>query len=399
MMNVRTHFPFASWTVSKLTGRLARRIYLAALLFLVLISTAGRLRAYFMTRKIEAVLHGLSKIRVDQTTEEQMMKMVPYLTEKEWKANGFSYRSYYVHISNESDGLPWPYGLTHSYALALWLGRVGDLLGYRYISFDAGVLVQDGKVSQADYGLANQWMRPQAVGYVGYIVTARSVHGFWLPGSLQISSVEDYSPQYRLTRWENTLAVIYTSDAPPELTKRIFDLNLSCFWGIRACTDAADIAPEISQDAERIQKATYRQLISDKCPDSIIEGRMRYLPDVSVLLLEVTGSRRIEVNEEGGRAEDWFTDYKLKEAIRGQAFGSWKNVRFQRTIASPMEPTRQIASQIWPETKIGAEVLYFGGVGFYSCRFIPATPSALEIVRKAPVPMKRPEDQIPRGLM
>lgn len=42
---------------------------------------------------------------------------------------------------------------------------------------------------------------------------------------------------------------------------------------------------------------------------------MRYLPDVSVLLLEVTGSRRLEVNEEGGKAEDWFTDYKLKEAI------------------------------------------------------------------------------------
>jgi len=304
-----------------------------------------------------------------------------------------------VHISSESDGSPWPYGLTHSYALALWLGRVGDLLGYRYINFDAGVLVQDGKVTQADYGLANQWIRPQAAGYVGYMVTTRSVHGFWLPGSLQISSVDDYSPQYRPTRWGNTLAVIYTSDAPPELTKRIFGLNLSCFWGLRACADAADIAPEISQDVETIQKATYRQLISDKCPDSIIVGRMRYLPDVSVLLLEVTGSRRLEVNEEGGRVEDWFTDYKLKEALRGKSFGSWENVRFQRTIPSPMDPSRQIANQIWPETKIGQEVLYFGGVGFHSCRFIPATPSALEMVRSAPVPVKTPEDEIPRGLL
>ena len=293
-------------------------------------------------------------------------------------------------------------GPTHSHIrlhLAQWLAGVGDLLGYRYISFDAGILVQDGKVSQVDYGLANQWMRPQAPGYVGYMVTARSVHGFWLPGSLQISSVEDYSPQYRPTRWGNTLAVIYTSDAPSELNKRIFDLNLSCLWGLRACADAADIAPEISQDVETIQKATYRQLISDKCPDSIIERRMRYLPDVSVLLLEVIGSRRLDVNEEGGRAEDWFTDYNLKEAIRGESFGSWKNVRFQRTIPSPTDPTRQIANQIWPETKIGQEVLYFGGVDFYSCRFILATPSALQIVRNAPIPAKRPEDQIPRGLL
>src|SRR6266403_4189618 len=185
-LKARTHFPFSRWAARTLTGRWARRIYLAILFLLFLVTTATRLRSYFMARRIEDVLHGLSEIRLDQTTEEQMTKMVPYLTEKEWKANGFSYRSYYVHISNESDGLPWPYWLTHSYALSLWLGRVGDLLGYRYISFDAGVLVQDGKVSQADYGLANQWMRPQAAGYVGYIVTARSVHGFWLPGSLQI---------------------------------------------------------------------------------------------------------------------------------------------------------------------------------------------------------------------
>ena len=395
----KQYFPFFHWVVKTLSGRWAGRIYLAVLLFLLLISTAARVRAYFMTRKIEAVLHGLSEIRLDQTTEEQMTKIIPYLTEKDWKGDGFLYRSYYIHISNESDGLR-AFALMHSYELPLWLAQFAEgLLGYRYISFDAGVLVQDGKVSQAEYGLANQWTRPQAAGYVGYMVTARSVHGFWLPGSLQISSVEDYSPQYRPTRWGNTLAVIYTSDAPAKLTKRIFDLNLSCFWGLRPCADAADIAPEISQDVERIQKATYRQLISDKCPDSIIEGRMRYLPDVSVLLLEVTGSRRLEVNEEGGKAEDWFTDYKLKEAIRGKSFGSWKNVRFQRTIPSPFDPTRQIANQIWPETKIGGEVLYFGGVGFYSCRFIPAAPSALDIVRNARIPVKRPEDQIPRGLM
>jgi hypothetical protein len=81
-----------------------------------------------MTRKIEAVLHGLSEIHLDRTTEEQMTKMVPYLTERDWEGSGFWYRSYYVHISNESDALHWPYALTHT---------------YRYISFDAGVLVQD----------------------------------------------------------------------------------------------------------------------------------------------------------------------------------------------------------------------------------------------------------------
>lgn len=394
LLKAKEYFPYSHWVVKTLSGRWARRVFLVILLLLLAISTAARLRTCFVTRKIEAVLHGLSQIRLDQTSEEQMTKIVPYLTERDWKPNGYSYRVYYVHISNNSTPLRW------SRALAPWLDRIGDLLGYRYVSFDARVLVQDGRVSQADYGLANEMTRPQAPGYVGYIVTARSVHGFWLQGSpLQISSVEDHTPQYRPTRWNNTLAVIYTSDAPSELTQRIFDLNLSCFWGLRACADAADIAPDISHDVETIQQATYSQLISGKCPDSIIEGRMRYLPDVSVLLLEVTGSRQIEVNEEGGKVEDWFTDYKLKEAIRGKSFGSLKSVRFQRTIPSPMDSTLLIANQIWPETKIGQEVLYFGGLGFYSCRFIPATPSALAIVRNAPIPAKRPEDEIPRGLL
>jgi len=60
---------------------------------------------------------------------------------------------------------------------------------------------------------------------------------------------------------------------------------------------------------------------------------VKYLPDVSVLLLEVTGSRRVEVNEEGAPTEDWFTDYQLKEIIRGRDRGlSWKNTRLPKMI-------------------------------------------------------------------
>jgi hypothetical protein len=377
-MDAKTQVPFSRWIGRTLTGRWARRTYVVTLFLLLLITTAAWLRVYIMARKIQAVLNGLAEIRVDQTTEEEVTKLVPYLTQQDWTVGGIPHRSLSVHISNEKD----------------WLG-------YRSLIFDASVLVQDGKVSHAEYGLANQWMRPQYAGYVGYVVSARSVHGFWLPRQmgLEVPSVDDFSPQYRPRRYRNSLSVIYTSDAPPELTKSAFRLNLSCFWGLRGCENGSDIAPEIWRDTQRIQDATYQQLISEKCPSSIIDGRMRYLPDISVLLLEVTGSRRVEVNEEGYTTEDWFTDYKLKEVIRGQSFGSWKNVRFQRRIPSPMDPTRQIANQIWPPTKIGSQVLFFGGLGFDSCRFIPATQSAIEVVRKTPVPPKRPEDQIPRGLM
>jgi hypothetical protein len=395
-MNTKTHFPFFSSVASTLAARGARRTYVAILVFLLLITSVARLRSYFMVRKIQAVLHSLAEIRLGQTTEEQLTKMVPYLSKKDWATNGISHRIYYVQISNESDAQilgPTIYGLD-------WSGHLADWLGYRFISFDLSLLVQDGKVSQVEYGLANHWERPKYPGYTGYIVSARSVHGFWLPRQIGfgVSSVDDESPHYRPRGGENGLYVIYTADAPSNLTERAFLLKLGCFWSLRGCNDAREIAPALWQDAQAIQAATYQQLISGKCPDSIIEGRMRYLPDVTILLLQVTGSRRIEVNEEGGRAEDWFTDYSLREVIRGRSFGSWKNVRSRPTIPSPDDPTRTIANQVWPPTKIGSQVLFFGNLNFYSCKIIPATPSAIEIVRDTPVPQKRPEDEVPMGL-
>ena len=401
IMSTKIPFPSFRWVAQGLSGRWVRRSYVAVLLLLLLLTTAARLRSYLTARKIQAVLHGLAEIRIDQTTEEQLLRTVPYLTrgEQDWNVRGIIQRVYFTEISNEPNGpISWSVMYGPGWQLAYWLG-------YRYMDFDAGVLVQDGKVSRVGYGLAKEWGRPREL---SYIISAKSVHGFWLPHEhpFAVTSQDDESPQYRVEQREvlnvvgreQGLIIIFTNDAPPELTKRAFQLNLSCFWSLRGCGDARDIAPGLWQDAQTIKAATYQQLISEKCPDSIIEGRMRYLPDITVLLLEVTGSRRIEVNEEGARAEDWFTDYTLKEVIRGRSFGSWNNVRFRRTIPSPMDPTQTIANQKWPPAKIGTQVLFFGGLDFYSCRFIPATPSALEIVRKTPTPAKRPEDEIVQGL-
>jgi hypothetical protein len=125
---------------------------------------------------------------------------------------------------------------------------------------------------------------------------------------------------------------------------------------------------------------------------------MRYLPDLSVSLLEVVGSRRVGVNEEGDAAVDWFIDYKLKEEVRGQSAGPWSNIRFRRVVPDPANSTHTLPNQAWPEIKLGSSVLFFSNPSFDSCRVIPATASVLEIVRKTPVAIKRAEDAIPQGL-
>lgn len=388
-----------------LTGRWGRRVC-AAILLLLLATTAARLRLYVMTRKIQAVLHGLAAVRLDQTSEEQLTETVPYLTEKDWKVGGTSGRGYYVHISNESDRVPRAIVIAlnlneqRADELVLCVERLADWFGDRFVSFDASLLVVGGRVMHLDYGLANERVAPQYPGYIGYIVSARSAHGFWIDRRFPflVSSEDDESPQYRPSGDAKGLYLTYTDDAPPRLTERAFQLNLGCFLSLRGCNDAREIAPTLWQDIQSIRQITYLQLVSGECPDSIVEGRMRYLPDITVLLLEVTGSRRVKVNEEGDSAEDWFMDYRVKEAIRGESVGSWTNVRFRPTIPSLEVPALPMASQGWPEIKIGTQVVYFGTQKFRSCRFIPATPSALDIVRKTSMPLKRPEDEIPSGL-
>jgi hypothetical protein len=403
MMSTRSRFPTVVWAVRKLTGPWARRACIAVVVILLCLTTAARLRSYAMARRIQAVLHGLAEMRIDQTSEKQMLETVPYLTRNQYerKSGATVRRWYYAEISNESDRLL-------PFFIALGPRATADLaywLGYRYMSFDARVSVEDGKVTEVRYGLARQWVRPAAVGYV---VSAKSVHGFWLPyeHGFEVTSQDDESPKYRAVqdRVEGYmpfpgLHVTFTNDAPPDLTKRAFQLNLSCFWSLQGCEEAREIAPGIWEDAQATQAAAFERVRFGKCPESIIDGRMRYLPDISVLLLEVTGSRRVEINEEGSTTEEWLTDYKLKEVIRGRNFESWKTVRFGPTIPSPLDPTQTIANQHYPETKIGSQVLFFGNMSFDSCRFVPASPAALEIVRKAPMPPKRPEDQIQRGLL
>jgi len=415
-MTADTHFPFFRWVFRKLTGRWARRTYAAILLLLLILTTTVRLRSYFMARRIQAILRGLAQVRVDQTTEEQLTKTLPYLTrnEEEWKNDGITERWYYVRVSNESNQL-WAESFFWRFP---WAGQLADWLGYRYMSFDASALVQNGRAARVSYCLTKVPVQPRIPGCT---VLVDSVHGFWSRGQGPgWWSVDDESPQYHVGQrevptvvWrgrgsrpegesgpgignESGVFVTFTNDAPPEVRKRTIQLNLSCFWSLRRCGDAREIAPGMWQDMQATREAALQRLQAGKCPDSLIEGRMRYLPDVTVLLLEVTGSREMEVNEEGEQTEDRVTDFKLKEVIRGRNVWSWKNVHFRKMIPSPLDRAQTIANWTEPPTKIGTKVLFFGSLYFDSCQFIPASPSALDIVRTTPVPPRRPEDDVER---
>jgi hypothetical protein len=159
-----------------LVGRLARRFCLAALLLLFIFTTGVRIRSVVLTRRISAVLSGLAQVRVDQTTEGQLLKSVPDLVlQGEYPRDGSVERHYEAGVSNKDDRqwrwslaqtrlirllCPWPrsserglgYGeepidlMSFPFKLAYWLG-------WRCISFNAWVMVDNGTVSQVGYGI------------------------------------------------------------------------------------------------------------------------------------------------------------------------------------------------------------------------------------------------------
>jgi hypothetical protein len=392
----KTRFPATRWLV---TNRWPRRIFLVIFLFVAIAVGGSQVSMFWMARKTQAILHGLKQVRIDATSEDQLTQLVPYLTKYDWVRDGAAHRGYEAKISNDQ---PPPYKLPWQAELLYWIERetghhqIGNWIGYTPFDFELWIDIRDGKVSKIAYSVDASGGWPRLAGHTG-IVAVRSVHSSWArdPWRLGINSIEDFSPQYDAESWPRMIRATYTSDAPANVTERLFDLDLVCMWKLfNRCEAPQQIAPKIDEDAKSIAALARQQIESGKCPDSIVAGRMKYLPDVTVTLLEVSGSRRVDVDEDAvEKTNDWFTDYKFKEAIRGTSNGPWTNIRHRQAIGKPGDWMETMGSQIYPETKIGTEVLYFSGASFETCKFIPATPSNLEIVRTAPLAPKLAEDE------
>ena len=415
-MSFQKHFPSVAWVFRTFTGRLARRIYFTAFLLLLCAPLLPRFRNMRRARKFQAVLAGLEQVKVDQTTEAELLRLVPYLTRGySGKRQDGSLETWYgVEFSNEFDWLSsWPhlFGLDNPENYYR-MRKIARLLGTSFLSFRAGVGVRNGKVSRVSYAVNNWGGQPRVI---GDLVSAESVHGPWHPfrRGFRVSSADDENPQFRVSSGrsfdavgpdENSMRVKWTFDAPPELVSHVYRLDLGCVWNLRGCLSARDMAPLLRQDEQRILAATEARLISrEPCPDRILAGRVRYLPDVDVLLLEVVDFQQENVNTEGELSHEFNTDYKLIEVVRGpKNYPSRLKLRYRQTGFSPPEGAETgsvgFGNPVSPFHHIGHRVLFFTNLIFESCQVVPATPSALAAVRTTVGAPKLPEDEIPMGI-
>ncbi|HEX8879615.1 MAG TPA: hypothetical protein VF749_06270 [Candidatus Acidoferrum sp.] len=335
-MSLRTYFPSAIWFGTGLRGRILRRVCITLLLLIVGARTATGIYSLVLTHRVQAVITGLAKLRIDETTEEELSSVVPYLVRSEWdwqvkrtRETGDvdlgSVSTYYVTISNEPSWMRFG-NFASRYASVRyskvgrpsgWLLSLANLLGYRYIGFGAGVRLLDGKVSKISYGVADDLVFPRQL---GTMVSVESAHAFWAPyqQDFEVSSTDDENLQFRIHANEQHLSVFYTFDAPPEVISHVFHLDLSCFWGLLGCRHARQIAPLLWQDKITTETRTLARLKSNQpCPEGILAARARYLPDASVLLLESKGFETENRNEEGMSIPEIWTNYKLIEVLRG----------------------------------------------------------------------------------
>jgi len=213
------------------------------------------------------------------------------------------------------------------------------------VSFDATVTLLDGKVSSVSYGVADRLGFPRAV---FQLVSVKSAHSFWSShqSGFEVQSTDDESPQFRVNGYEHGIRVSYTFDAERDLILHAFHVDLSCFWGLRGCRHVRQIAPLLWQDKNAIKTATLARLQSmEPCPDRILDCRLRYLADVSLLLLESKGSEPESIKPRTQRLEGVTTRYRLVETLRGRFSKDLESMWIEDTVPFPADYGRRLPNR------------------------------------------------------
>jgi hypothetical protein len=274
-----------------------------------------------------------------------------------------------------------------------WVFTLADWFGYRYIGFAAGVVLLDGRVSSVRYEISDRLVFPEPA---GNIVSVQSIHSRWAPyeSGFEVSDAYDENPQFYVHGGDQALAVLFASEAPPALMSHAFQVHLTCFWSLFGCRHAGQIAPLLWQDKNWTEVATQTRLNgNDRCPDRILAGRVKYLPDMDVVLLESTGFKAGSGNKQD-RVDKNLANYKLIEVLRGR---SSKDLEFRKSHSISGDYLRSLPDTGLELAKPGERMLVFSNLYFDSCRVVQAKPSTLLAVRNAARAPRRAEDELVQG--
>jgi hypothetical protein len=369
------YFPTAVWLWRRLTSRGARRIAWFFFLALALLAIGLRVNSAIFVHRVHRILGGMERLRPDQSSKAEMLKMVPALRPELLKNEHCGGdECYSMVVDNWRDS-----------KLALLLLRVANpfvlralyRMGLRIWTFGVKVDLRGDRIHNLLYSL----MVDDGTGeYPGCIdVEVGSLRGSnHMAGNL----ISDESPDYQISsrsKWRDlNLRVIFAPTASPALVHHAFDLRLDCTWQM-GCRTARQLLPLVWDDKQRIQAAALARLkSSDPCPDRILPRRARDVPNI----LHVEVERVHPELDAYGDQQYRVVDYRLLEALKGAPNRTLNGVEHSLTIFG----TDNIPNPAINLLRPGASVLMFTdpyGRLEEPCEVVTATPSALQTIRSA----------------
>lgn len=272
----------------------------------VLLTGTLHIQSALFQYRVHRVLRGMEQLRLEQTTSEQMLRLVPALRPIPSELLPFGrgcrlWECYAVDIHNNLDVLAGLARHRYLHEAAYWAGgRAARLI--------AVVSVERGRVRNVHYSLT-----VESTTHPGYLeVEVHSV--YWLRSS---TYVQDQSPEYVVTerqQWPDSLVwVAFTPYARAHQMSHAFHADLNCMWSLRGCRAARQMLPEAWRDRQATEKAAVARLRGpEPCPSTLLRVRVR---DTSgILLVEVENVQRIPGND--GVPVVMVAHYKLLRILR-----------------------------------------------------------------------------------
>jgi hypothetical protein len=232
-----------------------RFLFVLLLLASIILITAAsfRLQSYFFALKVQSVLSRMGQIKLDRTSQAEVLALMPELrpdTQPSFIGSGQpdigcpGDACFALHTQN------WPEGILAKLQVKLdyrsnWLFKAVYWLGHRFLLFAAYVEIRGGTVSRYEYSLGVENRDFPASEIVEVEVLGADREGF--PGYFGFMRDYDEIGGFRIrvpsNRPTTSMCVGFTPDAKPEDVRNAFDVHLNCVWNAQGCSATKQLLP------------------------------------------------------------------------------------------------------------------------------------------------------------
>ncbi|HVZ16667.1 MAG TPA: hypothetical protein VG897_06100 [Terriglobales bacterium] len=381
-------FPTAAWVGRKLKAPLTRKVVIFGAAILLLIGIILHIEAALFAVRVKSVLAGLRQVEVGQTSQKQLLKLVPGLkpanVNSHYDGSGRALEMKWDGIVPKSRVGQTIFSATYDNK---YLFKIAYWLGYRPRNFYIRAVIQHDIVTHFGYGIQ---VLPSENHYPGVIDVGVSSPISILRYSDSPDS-DEQNPSFstgRYVKWRDwDIEASFSPFASAQLKDAAFGLHLECTWSLLGCSDAAQLLPDVEKERSRIRYAARARIRSaEPCPPSIIPAKVRDAD--AIWLLNVKRANITVISYTGVPQQPGVSaDYELIRTLQKREDG-WNEIR----LKDDFHPLRLgdgegegVANPVIHQLTPGSKIVYFSGryADLGPCKIMPATDDVMKRVDEA----------------